>query len=267
MNKVEGILLWISLFSYFIGFVFFLSSLVLKKGSNRYGLYLTMAGFLINTLSMSVRWYVSGHPPVQGNYENALLGGWFLVLVYIISSIKIPKVIHLGAFTNPIAMLIIGLGFRSSTKVEALAPPYQNNWLWIHVGFSWLGFSAFVVAFVMGIIYLFKFYRYDVNDQPYLSRLEDLMLAYIIFGFISQMFSIASGAIWASTLWGKYWSWDPLETWSLIYWLTYGIIIHLRLTWGLQKEKMAWMSVLGIVTAIISFWGIGVGKGIHTPLL
>lgn len=267
MNRVEGILLWISLFTYLAGFAVFLSSLIFKKNWQRLGLYITIAGFVLNSLSMAVRWYVSGHPPVQGNYENALLGGWFLIAVYLGSTLKMPRVIPFGAFINPSALLVVGLGLRSPSETSTLTAPYQSNWLWIHVGFAWLAFGAFVIAFVIGINYLINWYRHGAEIEGYLAKTDDLMLAYIIFGFIAQGFMIGSGAIWASNLWGAYWSWDPVETWSLICWLTYGLILHLRLTWNWRGKKMAMMSVLGIVTMIIYFWGIGVGKGIHTPLL
>lgn len=267
MNKVEGILLWISLFLYLIGFFLFLSSWVYKINWNRRATYVTVAGFVLYTGSMIVRWYISGHPPVQGNYENALLGSWFLILVFLGSSIKMPRLIPFGALINPIAIMIVGLGLRTPTQAEALTAPYQSNWLWIHVSFAWLAFGGFFIAFAIGIIYLIKSYRRPTVDKDYLTKLEDLILAHIIFGFVAQTFMIGSGAVWAATLWGSYWSWDPVETGSLISWLAYGIIIHLRMTRNWRQKRLAWMSVFGIVTMIVLFWGLGIGKGIHTPLM
>ncbi|MHB9094821.1 MAG: cytochrome c biogenesis protein CcsA [Eubacteriales bacterium] len=267
MNKIEGIFLWAGMFSYLMGFAVLLSSWVFKNGWQRRGLNITAAGFILHIMSMGVRWYEAGHPPVQGNYENALLGAWFLILIYLASAVKIPGIIPFGVLINPVALLIIGLGLRTPAKTEALTAPYQSNWLWIHVGFAWLAFGAFAIAFVIGLVYIAKHYRHGILAEPYLSKLDELMLAYVIFGFIAQAFMLGSGAIWAATLWGAYWSWDPVETWALICWLVYGLILHLRLTWNWRGKKMAWISVLGIIAMVVTFWGIGVGQGIHTPLL
>ena len=67
---------------------------------------------------------------------------------------------------------------------------------------------------------------------------------------------IASGAIWAKDLWGSYWSWDPVETWSLVTFLTYGIAIHLRLTRGWRDARFAWMAIVAILGNVISFFGV-----------
>jgi ABC-type transport system involved in cytochrome c biogenesis permease subunit len=78
---------------------------------------------------------------------------------------------------------------------------------------------------------------------------------------------IATGSIWAHGLWGRYWGWDPIETWSLISWLIYGAALHLRITMGWKARRMAWLAVGAMATVIISFFGIGFISGVHTGLL
>ena len=92
--------------------------------------------------------------------------------------------------------------------------------------------------------------------MPSLSRLDELIFRYITFGFIMDSIMIVAGSIWAKDLWGSYWSWDPVETWSLISYLVYGTAIHLRVTMGWRDARMAWLAITLLSTVIISFFGV-----------
>jgi ABC-type transport system involved in cytochrome c biogenesis permease subunit len=91
---------------------------------------------------------------------------------------------------------------------------------------------------------------------PSLDRLDELIFRYVIFGFITDTIMIGAGAIWAKDLWGSYWSWDPVETWSLVSWLIYGITIHLRVTFGWRESRLAWLAIIALSSVIISFFGV-----------
>jgi len=273
VHQLEGIFLWTGMFSYLFGFAFFLAVVTFKKEAwQKRGWYLVVAGLIAQTASMVTRWIVSGHPPVQGNYENSLLGSWFLILVYFYGVLKYPRMKTVGAFIIPAALMVLGWGLKTPVEIEPLTPPYQSNWLWIHVNFAWLAFGAFTVATALGIVYLFKERREYPQEHfltkyfPGLDQNDDLILGFIAFGFVSQALMIGSGSIWASSLWGSYWSWDPVETWSLICWAAYGLILHLRLTWGWRGRRLAWLAVVALPTVIIYFWGIGFVNQLHTPL-
>ena len=80
---------------------------------------------------------------------------------------------------------------------------------------------------------------------------------FIALGFINHAVMLVSGAIWAKKLWGQYWSWDPLETWSLIAFLFYAFYLHARSFLGWQLKRAAWLAVFGLVVMAISFWGVG----------
>jgi len=157
----------------------------------------------------------------------------------------------------------MGFGAMRNPTLSPLAASLKTFWLVIHVYFAWLAYGAFTLAFAAGVLYLLKernatrrtpssFY----DRFPMLDRLDELIFRYIVFGFITDAVMIASGAIWAKDLWGNYWSWDPVETWSLVSWLTYGIIIHLRVTMGWRGKRLAWIAVLAIIGIIITFFGV-----------
>jgi ABC-type transport system involved in cytochrome c biogenesis permease subunit len=91
--------------------------------------------------------------------------------------------------------------------------------------------------------------------------LDDLMFQSIVFGFVSHVVMIATGAIWARDLWGNYWSWDPVETWSLLSGLLYGLWIHLRVGLHWRGRRMAWLAVAALLTVLFAFWGTNLFGG------
>jgi ABC-type transport system involved in cytochrome c biogenesis permease subunit len=174
-------------------------------------------------------------------------------------------------FIVPVMLLMLGVGLNTKTEMIPLSPPYKSNWLFIHIGFSWFAWGCFVVATVCAVIYLLK--KSEKPQGWFLSKfpdrgiLDELMVRLVLFGFVCQGLMIAAGAIWAHQLWGRYWGWDPIETWSLICWLVYGVVLHLRLMLNWRGAKTAILVILALVTAIVYFWGIGFGPASHTSLM
>jgi len=157
----------------------------------------------------------------------------------------------------------MGYGYMRTPVLTPLAASLKTYWLYIHVYFAWLAFGAYTLAMAAGVLYLLK-----VRDGaggaanpvyarfPALARLDELIFRYIIFGFITDTMMITAGAFWAKDLWGSYWNWDPVETWSLISWIAYGLCIHLRVTFDWRETRLAWMAVITLSTVIISFFGV-----------
>jgi ABC-type transport system involved in cytochrome c biogenesis permease subunit len=151
---------------------------------------------------------------------------------------------------------------------HALEPPYRSNWLMVHVVFAWLAFGSYVVASALAGYFLWVTRRAVPVPEPDRRGLVDELAARLIaFGFVSDSVMIASGAIWAHGLWGRYWAWDPIETWSLVSWLVYGVNLHLRFTLGWQGRRAAWVAVLSVLGIIVTFFGLGVISEVHTQLL
>jgi len=158
---------------------------------------------------------------------------------------------------------MMGYGYMQNPALTPMAASLKTIWLYIHVYFAWLAFGAYSLAMAAGTLYLLK--RKSINSGvhnpsydkvPSLERLDELVFRYVVFGFITDTVMICAGAIWAKDLWGNYWNWDPVETWSLISWLTYGITIHLRVTFGWRNERLAWLAIAALSTVIICFFGV-----------
>lgn len=262
MTEVEKILFWLTVFTYALSFTLYMTTLIMKleRYSTR-AYYCLWGGFALETATIAHRWYITGHVPTVGNYEYSLAGTWLIILMTLWMVTR-QRALQYGALmTIAGSLLFLGSGYSSNPTLRPLGVAMVSNWLLIHIIFSWLGFAAYTVACGMGALFLLKTQK-TIRPGSILERLpesemiEDSMFKYVIFGFINHFLSITTGAIWAKDLWGGYWSWDPVETWSLVSWMMYGLIIHLRvsLKWG--GRKLAWMTVLAIAGIIISWLGI-----------
>lgn len=199
------------------------------------------------------RWIETGHVPVIGNFENALLGAWFIVAMTLWAAWR-QRYPLLAAGSLPIALLLLGYGGASETAPSPFIASLQSFWLYIHILFAWFAHGAYAVSCGAGVVYLVKS-RKGATDEA-LGKLDELMFRSTTFGFITDAVMLAAGAIWAKKLWGSYWSWDPVETWSLLSWLIYGVALHLRVTLGWKGRRLAWVLVFAIIGVLVSFWGV-----------
>lgn len=217
--------------------------------------HLVQAGFALHTILVAWRWIATGHIPTIGNFENTLFGGWFIVLMVVVvgRSGRFP-LLEAGAL--PFALVILGGGAMSDTTARPMVASLKTFWLYIHIFFAWLAYGAYTIACGAGAVYLARSKPGRESPKEELEQLDELMFRATAFGFFTDTIMIAAGSIWARDLWGSYWSWDPVETWSLLSWLVYGLALHLRVTLGWKGRRLAWVLVAAIVTVLISFWGV-----------
>jgi len=229
--------------------------LLAARRLGRAGAVLVIAGFALHTALLAWRWFATGHVPTIGNFENALFGGWFIVAMasWAAWNDRFPVV---AAACLPLALLVLGGAALSDASPQPFVASLNSFWLYIHIFFAWLAHGGYAVACGAGVVYLLKTARGREPGRESLSRLDELMFRATAFGFVMDGMMIAAGAIWAKDLWGSYWSWDPVETWSLLSWLIYGLALHLRTTLGWRGRPLAWVLVGAVVTVIVSFWGV-----------
>lgn len=275
MIKVEALFFWAAVWLYGLAFLSFLFAYIFKKDRYlRVGWCLIVAALLSQTASMGTRWSVTGHPPVMGEFENSMLGSWFIVILFIIVRAWHRKMEVVILVVIPAVLWMVGNGLMTDLAHRPLAPSFKSNWLWFHVFFAWVAYGAFCVGAGMGFMYILKdkFVRRGEESSffqrlPNTEMLSDVILRVIMFGFIALTVEIGAGAIWAYGLWGRYWGWDPIETWSLVTWLTYGSYIHLGVTLGWKGRRMAWLAIASLFFVFVSFGGIGYFGGVHTTIL
>lgn len=230
-------------------------------------------GLVAHTIAVVARYYATGHLPWSGDYESALMGGWFIIAATLYVGLTNKSLQALATSTVPLVLVMMGFGYMRNPVLTPMAASLKTFWLYIHVYFAWLAFGAYALAMAAGVLYLLKkkdsakvVKNPSYERFPSLEHLDELIFRYVVFGFITDTIMIAAGAIWAKDLWGSYWSWDPVETWSLISWLIYGISIHLRITFGWRGERLAWLVIAALSTVIITFFGVTfvVSSSLHT---
>lgn len=272
MAQGEGVLFWAAVALYLTGSVAFLAALVFQRGAwAGWATFITLVGFLSHNGAIAFRWVATGHPPIIGDYENALAASWVIILIFLLVQYRFRGLRGLGVAVVPFCLLMLGYGVMRSPQLEPMTPPFQSNWLYIHITFAWLAYGSYAVAAGLAVLFLAKerqpheesggdFY----HRLPSLEIVDELSYRFITFGFVADGIMLVAGAIWANSLWGSYWSWDPIQTWSLISWLIYGIYLHLRVTMGWRMKRAAWLAILSLVAVIISFWGTNyLAAGLH----
>lgn len=262
--KLQIILFWVSVGIYALGTVFYIASIMF--GRERFVAYGTLAawlGVIPNTAAIFARWYQTGHFPYWNPYEVFTSYAWGIVLVFLVFQHFKPSLKIVGAFVLPIVFLLIGIGVMGNPEAKDIPRTFFTFWLYVHIGFAKISAASVIISTGLAVLYLIKRKQeLQVQVNPTLERLPDIdkldYYSYRVtaFAFIMIGIMIASGAVWAYKAWGRYWGWDPIETWALISWLVYGLYLHLRLTIGWKGTRTAWLSVGALFLVIFSFWGI-----------
>jgi cytochrome c-type biogenesis protein CcsB len=260
----ETIFFWIAMAIYALASGGYIYSIVFKNPRVMPKMtILVLVGLIAQSVAIGARFNATGHIPWSGDYESALMGGWIVIAGTLIVGWRNRSLQGLAVATVPLVLIMMGYGYMRNPVLTPMAASLKTFWLYIHVYFAWLAFGAYSLAMAAAVVYLLK--RKDAKRPvqnpsyerfPTLDRLDELIFRFVVFGFITDTIMIAAGSIWAKDLWGSYWSWDPVETWSLISWLSYGICIHLRVTFGWRETRLAWLAIAALSTVIISFFGV-----------
>jgi cytochrome c-type biogenesis protein CcsB len=257
--QIEKVLFWCAVASYGLSAFSYMFGLISRSEKLFVaGLACAVAGFLPHTASIAVRWS-SGANPFITISESLSLGVWVSVLLHLGVQVSTKKMRALGVLLLPVAFVLIGWGgtLRKDPAAE-IVPALQSAWLWVHIVGASVGFSSVLVAAALALMYLLRqkgqggFYE----KLPTPEALDDLGYRFVVGGFTMYGVMIVSGAFWANQVKGTYWNWDPVEVWSLVSWLIYGIYLHLRITFGWRGRRLAIYALAAVAAMIVSYWGI-----------
>jgi cytochrome c-type biogenesis protein CcsB len=258
--KTELVLLWIAVALYGVSAFCYVFGIMSKHDKFfSAGLYSASFGFIPHVLVIAFRWRETGITPFFTISESLTFGSFCSVLIFLILEFSNKKVRPLGGLVMPVAFVLMGWGGTLvKDAATQIAPSLQSGWIWAHIIGAATGFAAVLTAAGMGLLYLLKEKNsggmYD--KLPDLQVLDNLSYRFVAGGFIMYGLMIVSGAFWADQVKGNYWNWDPVEVWSLISWLIYGIYLHLRITFGWRGKRLAWYALIALAAMIISYWGI-----------
>ena len=257
---------------YLLATVLYLVAMIGKRPlPGRIARWVLVAGVLLHAGSFAVRHSTAGGTPVTSLHESLSFFAWCLILLFLLLDLRF-RLSVMGAFASPLALLLM---IGSALSPDGIVPldPMLKTWLFpVHITFAFLGNAAFALSFGAGAMYLvqdrmLKSKRFTGVYQllPSLDTLDKVNYTCLSFGFPLMTLGIISGAVWANTVWGTYWSWDPKETWALITWFVYAALLHGRMTVGWRGRKAAIFSIIGFLLLLFSFLGINLMvNGQHT---
>jgi cytochrome c-type biogenesis protein CcsB len=224
----------------------------------------TAAALIALTLGLIGRGLAAGHWPLTNRYEFALWFVWAIVAVYFLgeSTAYILEIKwqerRVGAAVLAMALLVATYALLRPADEQAirpLLPALRSIWLQIHVLSAAIGYAACGVAAGLAAVRLIQA-RLSDEWLPASGEIERAMERVVTWGFPLLTLGILSGAIWAQNAWGRYWSWDPKETWALVTWLWYLLILHVRGLRGWRGRRLAALVVIGFAIVFFSFAGL-----------
>jgi hypothetical protein len=229
-------------------------------------------GFLLLLCGVIARGISAEHVPWGNMYEFSITGALAFTGAYLVALRK-HDLRWLGLFVSISVLLTLGtaitLLYRDSSP---LVPALKSTWLVIHVIAAIISGGVFLLANVIAASYLYlESMEKKGGRKPWAKRLPDLetldQLSYRLVAFVFPLwtFAVIAGAIWAESAWGRYWGWDPKETWAFITWVAYAAYLHARVTIGWRGRRAAWLCLFAGSTFLFNYVYVNVwGTGKHT---
>ncbi len=263
VNPFKRIFPFYLLFGFLLLFVLFVNIFRQKQLPHilRYSFFgLIVLLFLVHTIGLILRWYISGHAPWSNGYESVVYVAWAAMLAGLIFGRKYPMVVGTAAFLSGIALFVAHLSWMSP-EVTNLVPVLKSYWLTIHVAvitasYGFIGLSMFLGVLVM-ILIVMRNSRNQVKVTGFIDQLTTINEMSATVGLYFLTIGTFLGGIWANESWGRYWGWDPKETWSLITVLIYSFVVHMRLIpslKGIYNYNVA--SIISFASVMMTYFGV-----------
>jgi hypothetical protein len=238
------------------------------------GMSLTWLAFAMLLVGVVMRGIWAGRVPWGNMYEFSITSALGVLGAFLIFSL-FREIRWLGIYVTTVVLLTLGLAVKVLyTEAAQLVPALKSYWLLIHVSAAVICGGAFTIAAGIAIAYLIQDRRLRRTPEgaeppasrlPSAARLELLNYKILTFAFPLWTFAVVSGAIWAESAWGRYWGWDPKETWAFITWVIYAAYLHARTTAGWRGRRAAWISLIGFLAFLINYFGVNLFiHGLHS---
>jgi len=242
-----------------------------RRDWGRFAMLITVFGWLLHAGSVITRGLSVSRWPWGNMYEFVVAICLAASTAYLVLAVR-NKARYLGAFV--MLAVVLGLGAATIWLYQApgeLVPALKSYWIAIHVGAAIVASGGFTVGFVATLLYLAVARHEAKGGTGLLDRLPGSevldRLAYksTVFVFPVWTFAIVAGAIWADEAWGRYWGWDPKETWSFIVFAIYAGYLHARATAGWKGRKAAIVSIVGYAALLFNLVGVNIFlEGLHS---
>lgn len=235
-------------------------------------IYLGCVGYGLHFLGLIARWYISGHAPWSNGYEAIVFISWVGItaglLLYRNSNALIPAA---GFMVAVIMMGFAHGGSQLDPQITPLVPVLKSYWLIIHVAIIVSSYGFFALSMIIAVITLFFFViankkTYEIHHDTTLKELTIVSEMSLTIGLFALTVGNFLGGIWANESWGRYWSWDPKETWAFVSIMVYAFVLHMRLVPGLRSRYAFHMATMfAFWSMVMTYFGVNYYlSGLHS---
>ncbi|MBF0302648.1 MAG: c-type cytochrome biogenesis protein CcsB [Desulfamplus sp.] len=240
-----------------------------KEEFQNYGFFLICAGALLHFGGICVTTIIMGTLPAYNLQQTLYIAALALSGTFIVLNQKFNLKI-LGLFASPLVVIMMIAAFMSPDTPPLKASFLKGFWLVSHIVTIFTGEAALALACGAGILYLIqekaikeKRRGFFYKRLPSLALLDSTSYTSVITGFTMLTTGLITGLIYAKSVWGTFWSWDPKEIWSAVTWLVYAALLHGRLTSGWRGRKSAIMTIVGFAVLLFTLFGVNLLIGGH----
>jgi len=266
LSEIYGILGFIMLI---LGFVeIFRKSKALKLTITIVGA-LILIGFVAHTVGLAIRWYISGHAPWSNGYESLVYISWVIMLSGVVFSRKSYLTLAATTVLTSIVLMVAHLSWMDP-EITNLVPVLKSYWLTIHVSIITASYGFLALGMLLGflnlVIMIFKNKKNFKNLDLKIKDLTAINERTLMIGLYMLTIGTFLGGVWANESWGRYWGWDPKETWALVSVLVYSFIMHMHYIPGLKNSfSFNFASVLGYFSILMTYFGVNYYlSGLHS---
>jgi cytochrome c-type biogenesis protein CcsB len=230
---------------------------------------LAVAGFIFHTLGLGIRWYISGHSPMSNGYESMLFISWVTMLAGFIFSRKSLLALAATAVLAGMTLMVAHLSFMDP-EITNLVPVLKSYWLTLHVSVITGSYGFLGLGAILGLIVMIMMLFVNTKNQERISATIDELTVInyrtLTLGLYFLTVGTFLGAVWANESWGRYWGWDPKETWSLITIVIYTLVTHSRMIPGMKDVySFNLLSLFAFSSVLMTYFGVNYYlSGLHS---
>lgn len=238
------------------------------------GLALVLPGVAVHLGAIVTRGFADGHYPLANMFEYSSMLALVAVVAFLLMTVRWPVASYGGGIALFVVVALMGIGYGLYQSPEPLVPALQSYWLKIHVTSMMASSGVLVSSFVFAALYLLKDRSANVKSWlngtaamrlPSLETLDRLTFRAILLGFPIWTFGTMAGAIWGEHAWGRWWGWDPKETWAAITWIVYAIYLHAHTLRAWRGRRTALIATAGFVSILITLYAVNLWiVGLHS---
>ena len=239
------------------------------KKLTRIFVIILFAAFVLQTLGLGVRWYISGHAPWSNGYESMIYISWATMLAGFLLMKKTPVTLGVTATLAGITLLTAHMSWLDP-EITNLVPVLKSYWLTIHVAtitasYGFLGLGC-MMAFLNLCLLIIRNRKNQIRVNLALKELTLITELSLIVGLVLLIIGNFLGGIWANESWGRYWGWDPKETWTLVTIILYSFTLHMTLIPSIKSSfTFNFMATVSFGAVLMTYFGVNYYlSGLHS---